>query len=185
MLVPLQKDFKANNIMGLSVEKPLVPEFVRKVAQDKGLNEKETVHISVMVTKNARLLREALGSKSDAADLLALVESAFMDRAWEYALTNEYFLHERNYSRDELRDNGYEENIPEHTRRTIVQKVILPDLVSFYEEVNRASGISIPVPVPHITLFAWSDYEPFKIRGIGINSAEEFERFTKQVLKES
>ncbi|MEK7093605.1 MAG: hypothetical protein AAB927_03935 [Patescibacteria group bacterium] len=179
MAKPLSKDFVANKHLGLSIEKPEIPDFVRKAAAENGLQEKPEVHISVVVTKNAMQMWKAAGAKGDAS-----IEALFKTYVWEYSLTDEYFLHERKYTRQNLTANGYAEDIPEHTRRTIVQKVLLPDLPIFYAKVNETLGISLPVPTPHITLFAWSDYEPFKTRGIGINSAEEFKQFTKQLISQ-
>jgi hypothetical protein len=179
----LEKVFIPDQYLGLSVDRPTVPDFVQQAAQENNLVEKPEVHISVVVTKNAMQMWRAIGSKKDSAALLKSVEALFKRHAWEYALTEEYFLHERTYSQTDLDliENRYT-NVPEHSRRTIVQKVQLPDLAIFYGKLNEMLGTSISVPVPHITLFAWSDYEPFKTRGIGINSAEEFERFTKKVL---
>ena len=173
MALPFEKTFKTNKHLGLSVEKPLIPDFVRRVAQENGFQEKSEVHISVVVTKNAVGMWRACGAEKSSS-----IEMLFNSYAWGYSLTDEYFLHERRYSLQDLSENGYAADIPEHTRRTIVQKVVLPDLSAFYGKVNTMLDISLPVPVPHITLFAWSDYGPFKTRGIGINSAEEFERFT-------
>ena len=173
MALPLEKTFLTNKYLGLSLEKPAIPDFVRQMAVKNGLNEKSEVHISVVVTRNAVQMWAAAG-----ADRTSSIETLFNSYSWEYALADEYFLHERRYSLQDLSENGYVADIPEHTRRTIVQKVVLPDLSAFYGKVNTMLDISLPVPVPHITLFTWSDYEPFKMRGIGINSAEEFARFT-------
>ena len=173
MTLPLEKTFRVNKHLGLSVEKPLIPDFVRRVAQENGFQEKPEVHISVVVTKNAVQMWRAGG-----ADKSPSIKELFDSYAWEYSLTDEYFLHERWYSKQDLAENGYTPDIPEHTRRTIVQKVVLSDLPAFYAKLNGMLNISLSVPTPHITLFTWSDYEPFKMRGIGINSAEEFERFT-------
>ncbi|MEK7509828.1 MAG: hypothetical protein AAB605_03890 [Patescibacteria group bacterium] len=183
MTLPVALDFKHYAHVGVSVEKPQIPDFVRKVAAEHGLTEKDKVHISVVVTKNARLLWEAVAAKENPEAFVHSIKSLFESYLWEYSLTDEYFLHERTYTRDDLRDNGYSDEIPGHTRRTIVQKVELPDLSEFYEKLNDMFGISLPAPVPHITLFAWSDYESFKIRGIGINSEEEFKRFTKEAVR--
>src|SRR3989338_3473580 len=177
MVLPLEKTFLPNKYLGLSVEKPAIPDFVRKAAEQNGLQEKPEVHISVMVTKNAMQMWHAAGTEK-----VQSVEELFNSGEWDYTFTGEYFLHERKYTRQDLTANGYAEDIPEHTRRTIVQKVLLPDLPVFYARVNEVLGISLPVPVQHVTLFAWSDYAPFRTRGIGINSTEEFKQFTKKRL---
>src|SRR3989338_5495647 len=175
MGLPLEKTFLPEKYLGLSVEKPSIPEFVRQAAMENGLNEKPEFHISVLVAKNAQTAWRAIAARTD-ANLAHSLESVFKNYEWEYEPTNEYFLHEHTFTKDELIENG--EDAPPHTRRSVVQKVVLPDLPVFYSKVNTSLGIDLPVPIPHITLFTWSDYEPFKTRGIGINSAEELERFT-------
>ncbi len=58
----------------------------------------------------------------------------------------------------------------------------MPDIAVFYAKVSELLGISLEVPVPHITLFAWSDYEPNKARGIGISSKADFEQYNLKFL---
>ncbi|MEK7093608.1 MAG: hypothetical protein AAB927_03950 [Patescibacteria group bacterium] len=178
MTKPLSKDFVANKHLGLAIEKPMIPDFVRKAAEQNGLKEKPEVHVSVVVTKNAQILWRALQAKSNAAEFTQKIEALFRRYAWEYTLTNEYFLHERFYTQDVLNENG-DIGSPEHMRRSIVQKVLLPDLSDFYAKMNVLVSTTFTVPVPHITLFSLTG------KGIGINSAEEFERFTKQAIKVS
>jgi hypothetical protein len=171
MAFPREKTFVPNKHLGLSIEKPDIPDFVRKVAIENDFPEKAEVHISVVVTKNAQTLWRAISREQ-----IAQIENLFKSFAWEYELTGEYFLHERFYSRAILDENG-DTDMEEHIRRTIVQKVLLPGLSLFYSKLNQLTGISLPVPIPHITLFALNG------RGIGINSAEDFERFTKAKIK--
>lgn len=173
MVKPLSKDFVANKHLGLSIEKPAIPDIVRKVAENNGLKEKPKMHISVLVTKNAQKLWRAVEVRSDSAALLEKLKALFGSYAWEYTLTDEYFLHERFYTQEILSESG-DIDEAEHLRRTIVQKVLLPDLMDFYARANTLAATSFSVPVPHITLFSLDG------RGIGINSAEEFEQFTKQ-----
>ncbi|MDP2650065.1 MAG: hypothetical protein Q8P16_00700 [bacterium] len=179
MVLPLEKTFLPDKYLGLSVEKPAIPDFVRKTATENGLNEKPEFHISVLVAKNVQTAWRTIAARTD-ANLAYSLESVFKNYEWEYEPTDEYFLHEHTFTSDELIENG--EDAPPHTRRSIVQRVFLPDLPAFYAKVSELLGISLPIPVPHITLFAWSDYEPFKTRGIGINSADEFRQFTVHTL---
>lgn len=182
MLLPLEKDFQPNKYLGLSVEKPEIPDFVRVIANNNDLNVKSPVHISVVVTKNAVTLWKALAKSQNLEKSMQAAKDLFESFLFEYELSNEYFLHERTYSRKDLDENGYDASIPVHTRRSIVLKVIIPDFPRFYTALNEMFEIKCSLPVPHITLYTWSDYEPFKTRGIGINSKEEFKRFTKEVI---
>lgn len=180
---PRAKRFVANQHLGLAVKKPVVPDFVREAAARSKLGEKSEFHISVVVAKNAKILWREIASSDDPAGDTRSLESLFHTFAWEYEPQEEYFLHERHYTKRDLADNGYGADIPEHTRRSIVQKVSLPDLTSFYDRLDDMFGISLTLPVPHMTLFAWSDYAPLSTRGIGINSQDEFVTFTRAVLR--
>ncbi len=173
---PVAKDFVANKHLGLPIEKPVIPEVVRRVAELNQLKEKPEMHISVIVTKNAQMLWRALAAKSDSAKRMKKLEELFRAYEWEYELTEEYFLHERFYTQEVLQECG-DIDSAEHLRKSIVQKVHLPDLTAFYAEVNTLASLTFTVPVPHITLFSLTG------RGIGINSAEEFQRFTKRRIQ--
>jgi hypothetical protein len=167
MATPLRKDFVAGKHLGLAVAKPDIPDFVRKAAEENGLSEKPEVHISIVVTKNAQILWHSITSEQ-----VQIVEELYKGLKWEYELTDQYFLHERYYTRHILDEHG-DTDMPEHQRRSIVQKVLLPGLVTFYTKLNALAGTTLSVPVPHVTLFALEG------RGIGINSAEDFAQFTK------
>ena len=62
-----------------------------------------------------------------------------------------------------------------HTRRSIIQIVDLPDVHEVYRDLNDLLDLTFPAPVPHITLFAWSDHEPMVVRGINVSSRDELE----------
>jgi|SRR3989344_1755361 len=182
MTTPLEKVFRPTEYLGLTVQKPQIPDLARRAAEQNGCVEKPEFHISVLVASNAQVAWQAVEAQKDAAKIQQVIESIFNSYTWEYEETHEYFLHERTYAKSDLIAEG-ESDVPEHSRRSIVQKVQFPDLRGFYKKLNDMLKISLPMPVPHITLFAWSDHEPYKTRGIGICSAEEFERFTQQVLQ--
>jgi hypothetical protein len=173
MSLPVSKDFVANRHLGLSIDKPVIPDSVHRAATENGLGEKEEMHISVVVTKNAQMLWRAVRALPEPESTYKKLEEIFEGYAWEYTLTDEYFLHERYYTQEILNESGDIDD-PEHLRRTIVQKVLLPDLEDFYIKMNVLAATSFSVPVPHVTLFSLDG------RGIGINSEEEFAQFTKQ-----
>jgi len=169
-------------VMGLSVEKPIIPPSILAAAKEQNLNIKREFHISVLVAKNARIAAGSVMVRPHSEQFRKQLLDLFETYRWEYIETDEFYMHERYYTKEILHDNGYDEGIPEHTRRTIVQKVDLPDLSKFYADVNSLLGLSLPVPVAHITIFSWSDHSPMLLRGIGINSAVEFDEFTKRRL---
>jgi hypothetical protein len=181
MSFPLEKTFLPQRYIGVAIEKPVIPDAIRNVAEAHDLIEKTSVHISVAVERNAQTIWKAIAAAENPEETMRTLETVFKKYVWEYALTDEYFLHERMYTRDVLVACGFP-NEEEHLTRSIVQKAVAPDLSLFYAEVNTLLGTSMEVPVPHTTLFTWSDYEPVKHRGIGICSAKEFEECTKEVL---
>lgn len=182
MSFPLTKKFNPENChITLSIERPTIPAFIHDAAKKLGLIEKQEFHISVAVTKNARRIKEVMRANKSPDAMQKEIVSLVNGFSWEYALTDEYLLQEHSYTKEDLVENGYTD-LTEHTRRSIVQRVTLPDLKLFYGKLNTLLKISITVPPPHITLFTWSDYEPMKLRGIGIASEEEFRRYTKERL---
>lgn len=188
MSLPLAKnfwpDFKPGMlVVSLSVAKPSVPEHITAEANEQGLLPKaeSSLHISVVVSENARKLRAAVAAQENQKEAEQSIKELFESFAWEYSSTGEYFLHENTYGKQALIDTG-EEDLTPHTRRTIVLKVDLPDIKVFYTKLNKMLGVTLPSPVPHITLFSWSDYEAKMLYGIGICSEEEFKEYTKEVL---
>lgn len=182
-MLPVQKKFVLETCaLLLSVKKPEVPERIRRKALLHGLVEKDETHISVAVTKNAKKIAEAVSKSSNPEKLREDIKLLFESFTWEYTQTEEYCFQENFYSREELVAQGYPRESPEHTRRTIVQKIVLPDLHTFYKSLSDLLGTVLPVPVPHITLFSWSDKPSFMTRGIGISSKEEFEACSRGIL---
>jgi hypothetical protein len=176
-----RKFISEKGVIILSVKKPEIPEFVRTEATKGNLIEKAESHISIAVTKTARQISEEIEKNKESDKLKENISSLLNNFSWKYALTNEYFLHENFYTKEELVKNGYTD-LTEHSRRSIVQLVNLPDIELFYKQLNDLLGTSLSVPVPHVTLFSWSDYEPMMLRGIGISSKNEFDNYTKKKL---
>ena len=168
MLKPLKKKSVSEDcFLILQVQKPNIPNRIHEEAQIRNLVEKDEFHISVAVTKNARKIKEVISRSSAPEKLWEEITTLFESCAWEYSLTDEYYLQENSYSE------------PRHTRRTIIQKVNLSDLLPFYEKLGQILGIIFPMPVPHITLLSWSDDPLFMTRGIGISSEEDFETYSQ------
>lgn len=132
--------------------------------------------------RNGRILKKFLLDDPTQAGLEDFIGDQFEKCAWEYRLLPDYFLMEKFYSRDELEKSGYGEDVPEHRRTTLIQKIELPDLQEFYAAVNSATGLALPLPFPHVTLFSGSDYQPMAQRGIGIYSKKDFHDSLKKRL---
>jgi hypothetical protein len=176
---PVAKKFVPEScFLLLPVETLEIPDRIRAEAQARDMIQKEECHISIAVTKNAMKIAGAVSINTNPQEALKAVASLFERFAWEYSLTEEYYLQENFYDESGLAAQGYPKESPEHTRRTIVQIVDLSDLLDFYKKLSDLLDVTLPVPVPHITLFSWSDNSSFATRGIGISSKEEFEAYS-------
>lgn len=177
---PLAKKFVSeSSFLLLPVQKPGISERIREEAQRRGFTEKEETHISVAVTKNAKKIADTISEAASPAALRNGIVALFESFAWGYTLVDEYYLQESFYDEARMAESGYAEDQPEHTRRTIVQKADLPDLPVFYQKLNKLLGTALSIPIPHVTLFSWSDNPAFMTRGIGISSEEEFSAYSR------
>ncbi len=179
---PIEKKYLPENFyLVLPVNKPDIPSRIRTEAEKYTLDEKAACHISVAVEKNAARIIEAV-MNSDSSDILKQkVLDLFNGFDWTYELTDIYSLQEKKYTRESLDSAGLVKE-PEHTRRSIIQIVELPDLLEFYHKLGELLKVEFPLPVPHITIFAWSDYAEKKNRGIGISSKEDFYACNKGII---
>lgn len=179
---PIKKKFDRDKlVIILSVEKPEIPERISTVAAGRGLVEKPEYHVSLLVGDNSRVFKDAIDGAENSEILLDEIEAVLGELDFEYELTDGYFLHENFYSRERLESLGYTD-MPEQTRRTIVQKVDLPDAEKFYSKLSALLDCEFGKIVPHITLFSWSDYPPKMTWGIGVSSEEDFQKYTKEKL---
>lgn len=179
MPLPLEKKFIVEDCFALlSVEKPAIPERIRKAADNRSLAEKSEFHISVLASRNAKKVCGVISKNELPEKLKEEIASLFASFSWKYSLIEEYFLQENFYSKKELQELGHPE-LPEHTRKTIIQWIEMPDMKVFYEKLSDLFKIPLSLPVSHITLFSWSDYPPLMMRGIGISSEEDFKRYSK------
>lgn len=179
MLKPIEKTF-IEDIFGffLFIEKPNIPKRIVAEAEQRGLFEKPEYHVSVVVEKTAVCILEALKNMSDGQDVRKKIVDLFDEFDFKYDLTDTYSLQEKTYSREELDLRGLVDE-PVHTRRSIIQMVHMPDIDLFFKEISRLLNIKMDVPIPHVTIFAWSDYDKKKNRGIGISSQKDFETFNQ------
>lgn len=177
MPFPLEKRFDPKRcIASLPVGKPEIPERLREIALSEDLVEKPEFHISAIVTSNARAVAAAAAASPEPEKAKAAIRALFEAFAWEYTPLDEFYRQERAY---EGKDDDEFGGVPAHVRRSIIQKADMPDMQPFYGALRELLGIELGTPVPHVTLFAWSDYPPRMTQGIGICSEEDFEAFSR------
>ncbi len=162
----------------LPIEKPVAPERVMNFAKEKGLYEKTECHVSLVVEKSAVKIRQGLLNVDNPDEVKKEILDLFNTLTFEYTLSDTYSYQEKTYTRQELDERGLQEESP-HIRKSIVQVVEMPDMDVFYNKVSQLLNFDIEIPIPHTTIFAWSDYEKKKDRGIGISSKADFEMYSK------
>lgn len=182
MPFPIEKKFLVEKFyLLLPVEKPEIPKHIAEIAKENKLNEKPDYHISVVVEKSAAIIRREIAKSSYPERIAQEVVDLFKGYAWEYTLSDKYSLQEKFYDKESRIAAGLEEE-PEHMRRSIIQIVEMPDIEHFYRKLSEILEIELDVPIPHITIFAWSDYALKSTRGIGISSKQDFETCHKNWL---
>lgn len=159
-----------------------IPESVRDVALRHGLGVKPEFHITVLAGSNARRINRTLSSPEEADAMKQKIQRLFEGKRWDHKPTEEYFLIEKFYSKEELSEMGFPD-IPEHTKMTVIQKLALDDLEGFYKELSEVTGLEFITPFPHVTLFSTASYEPWKSKGIGVYSDEELASYLREKIE--
>src|SRR6185369_13850209 len=158
--VPQRKEFiEETSGALLSVPKPPISAQIMEVAQSYGLEEKNEFHISVIASRNAKLISAFLAGSSIAETIKTQIKNDFLNGKWSYELLPEYFLMQKSYDASELEKSGYV-GVPEHARSTLIQKVKMDELAPFYDRLSHLTGIDFKLPLAHVTLFSGSDYAP-------------------------
>ncbi len=149
-----------------------IPRRVVDYAAEQGMRQKSELHVTLLSFQNGKKLAQAVnrGELADPAEILGLARSF----SWHMDFLPEYYVLERTIPEFAINDQV---QIPRHTRRSIIQKITLPDLEPFMSELSRMTGIHFELPVAHCTLYTWSDYEPEMGSGIALNSETDFEKY--------
>lgn len=175
-LIPQEMKFIPEKMNALlHIEGPTqIEERVISAAANLKMEQKGDFHLTVIGSKNGRSLLESV--KTDSG-IEKFIKEQFESQIWEYRLLPEYYHLQKFYDRAALNKSGYGEEVSEHNRYTIIQMAELPDLDSFYKEINKRTQLNLPTPLPHVTLFSGADYEPLASRGIGVESKEDFDKY--------
>lgn len=179
-LHPIEKRFLADKFNAIiDVAPPTeIDSRIQAEANALGMNLKNDFHITIVGSKNGRALKEL----SHDTELETYIAEKFNSADWSYILLPEYYQMQKFYEREALTKSGYGEEVPEHHRYTIIQKVELPDLEKFYFELNERTNLNLPIPIPHITIYSGAEYEPMAQRGLGIDSQDDFNKYLLRSL---
>lgn len=169
---------KEKNTILLIIQEPLIPDSVLQYAKKYDFFKKPEFHISIISFLNGKKILDKYGENSEIfEEILKLMEQY----TWKYELVSEYYEIEKFYDNTELHKSGYVD-IPEHVRKSIIQKVVIPDMSLFYDNISNLTGIVFEKPFSHITLYSWSDNFDTVNQGIGLYSAVDFEKYKKRPL---
>ncbi len=145
-------------------------------ATNHGYEPKPELHVTLLSFQNGKKILQAVHHNSGMLDeIFGLAQTLH----WPVEYLPEYYVLERTIPEFSL--NGKIQT-PQHTRRTIIQKIVAPSIVHFMNKVSVLTGVSFADPFPHITLFSWSDYAPEMTSGIGLNSEEDFKKYFKETV---
>ena len=162
----------------LRINKSEIAPKISAYATDHGYAIKPEFHASIIGLQSGKKIIQTHG---DNLEILQKVKSLADSFSWDVIYSQEYFVIEKYYNEEELEKSGYK-NIPPHLRKTIIQKITIPCLGDFYQNLSQITGLEFEIPFPHITLFAWSDYSPMMTQGIGLYSENDFEKYCKEKI---
>lgn len=148
-------------------------------AAEKGFAPKTELHSTLLSFQNGKKILQALAGRDDRGALLERIKFLSEQYSWAIEYLPEYFILERTI--EEFVLNGQVQT-PRHTRRTIIQKTVMPDHADFLMRISELLGVTFSVPFSHVTLFAWSDLQSEMMSGIGLNSQEDFEKYYKNIV---
>lgn len=143
----------------------------KKEVQEFEVLPKQEFHVTVVGSEVGRLIKKRLSALGVSGDEIEEnIKKLFLEGSWRVFLKPEWYFIEKSYPASEK-----DQNQPEERRKSIIQAVEVPQLQDFYERLNKSLKSNIPLPFPHITLYTSSTKPEKMLRGIGVNSIEEFE----------
>lgn len=162
----------------LSITKPEIDPAIVSYAHKNGFVLKSEFHITLISFQNGKKILSLPENYILRDDILKLAETY----TWNFEYIPEYLSLQR--SLPEFSFSGVVQT-PAHIRKSIIQKVLLPDIDDFFIKLRLLTKTSFSAPVPHITLFSWSDYLPEMNSGIGINSSDDLQKYFQNQLNVS
>ncbi|MBP6236784.1 MAG: hypothetical protein KA536_11600 [Saprospiraceae bacterium] len=134
------------------------------------LKLKEEFHLTIVGSSTSKYLSE-LEFDIFGNPVSNVLETLNEKTKFRIFLKEEYFLVNKKYSDKYFIINN--QNIEEF-RESIIQIVKCEQIKEYYEALNLHFKTSIPLPLPHITIFTNSNNIENIKRGIGIYSFDEF-----------
>ena len=142
---------------------------IHELALKQEFEIKEEFHITVIGFSTGEKIKESIQNNTLAS--VAQIKKLIEATNWECKLKEVFFHIIKSYEYT----NGEKE-----TRESFVQLADVTYVETFFSELQKIIGTSLPVPPPHITLYTKGNNKEKSKMGIGINDKEEWGRLNPQ-----
>ena len=133
---------------------------------------KNEFHVTILGSQAGREIQQALKLHQESEEKLKkAIQESFLSQEWGVYLQPDLYFVQKEYFA-----SPNEEHTEHELRKSIIQRVDVPQLSNFYTQLKAHFNITLPLPYPHITLFTDSTNPHKKLRGIGIDSYEDFQK---------
>lgn len=145
---------------------------VDEMARTNGYHRKPEFHFTLINNRAGKVVKQALEvlSKDQRQKAIDAINTAASETDWS-ASPGEIYEVEKDYVATD--DKGGETS-REH-RASLIQKLDIPGMQTFYQRLNSILNIQIEPPPAHITLYSKSSDPKNHTRGIGIETQKEME----------
>src|SRR3989338_447564 len=183
---PESKSFDTkNNTLLLRIKKDSFDlSSIGETAKQKGFDEKEEFHITVLGFKTGGEIKKILKKLPPEEQQAKLAEiQAIVDNTdWSFAPEEGRYNISKEYKTPDPKNKGAEIS---ETRESYIQKVRVQAIQAFYQKLNGILGSNLEPPPPHVTLYtSGTDKEAAK-KGIGINSEAELAQLNPELISEA
>jgi hypothetical protein len=161
----------------LVIDKKNINFAAKKEQADKlGLLPKEELHFTIIGSDTGETILAQLANLSEAErnKTLDQINKLLQSFGWKTTFTNDFHYLQKIYN---------EPDFPgEEKRRSIIQLAKIDQLEKFYHKLNLLLGANFSTPLPHVTIYTYSNREDKKLRGIGIYSQKDFDNLKPEKI---
>ena len=171
-----------NNTLLLKIDRgALNLHGIEEVARQNGFDSKGEIHLTVLSFKNAGVIKKVLSKltpearAAKLAEIQQLVENTdwnFVPQEGVYQISKEFKVPDPNNKGAEITE----------LRESYIQRVDMPGMKEFYENLNRILGTKLEPPPPHVTLFTSGSNRESARMGIAINSEAELAQMNPRLV---
>jgi hypothetical protein len=146
-------------------------EKVKNEAEKEKLFQKAEFHSTIIGSDTGEKIIAMVADSIQKEKITSDIEKLSHEFSWSYSQKDEYYFISKKYQENE-----------DEERKSIIQMIDLPDIVPFYEKLNKKLGTNFDIPLPHITLFTTSTNPEKKLRGVGIYSKNQFDALQPKII---